>query len=76
METLTKTNFEHFSFGGVDTLIIKIKKPKFFRVGGPFKFKFANNFITNQKRPFRGRFGPDRLHSELWAWRVKPTQEI
>ena len=72
METLTKRNFEHFSLGGVDTLTIKIQKQKFFgRVGGPFKLKFANHFIIYQKRPFRGRFGPDRLHSELWAWGVK-----
>ena len=40
-------------------------------MGGPFKLQFANNFIIYQKRPFRGRFGPGRFHSELWAWGVK-----
>ena len=30
VETLTITNFEHFSLDGVDTLIIKILKQKFF----------------------------------------------
>ena len=41
-------------------------------MGGPLKLQFANHFIIYQKRPFRGRFGPGRLHSELWAWGVKP----
>ena len=36
-----------------------------------FKLEFANHFIIYQKRPFRGRFGPGRLHSELWARGVK-----
>ena len=35
--------------------------------------KFANHFIIYQKRPFRGRFGTGRLHSELWAWGVKKS---
>ena len=30
VETLTITNFEHFSLGDVDTLTIKIEKQKFF----------------------------------------------
>ena len=38
---------------------------------GPLKLKFANHFIIHQKRPFRGRFGTGRLHSELWDWGVK-----
>ena len=40
-------------------------------MGGPFTLQFANHFIIYQKRPFRGRFGTGRLHSELWAWGVK-----
>ena len=40
-------------------------------MGGPFNLQFANHFIIYQKRPFRGRFGTGRLHSELWAWGVK-----
>ena len=39
-------------------------------MGGPLKLKFANHFIIYQKRPFRGRFGTGRLHSELWDWGV------
>ena len=38
---------------------------------GPLNLKFANHFIIYQKRPFRGRFGTGRLHSELWDWGVK-----
>ena len=37
----------------------------------PLKLQFANHFIIYQKRPFRGRFRPGRLHSELWARGVK-----
>ena len=56
MQTLTTTNFEHFSLGGVETLTIKILKQKFFgRMGGPLKLKFANPFIIYQKCPFRGQ---------------------
>ena len=40
-------------------------------MGGPFTLQFANHFIIYQKRPFKGRFGTGRLHSELWAWGVK-----
>ena len=40
-------------------------------MGGPFTLQFANHFIIYQKRPFSGRFGTGRLHSELWAWGVK-----
>ena len=43
-------------------------------MGGPFTLQFANHFIFYQKRPFRGRFGTGRLHSELWAWGVKRNQ--
>ena len=49
VQTLTTTNFEHFSLGGVETLTIKIQKLKFFGyVGGPLKVKFANPFIIYQ----------------------------
>ena len=41
-------------------------------MGGSLKLKFANHFIIYQKRPFKGRFGTGRLHSELWDWGVKP----
>ena len=43
---------------------------------GPLNLKFANNFIIYQKRPLRGRFGTDRLHSELWDWGVKCTRSL
>ena len=32
--------------------------------------------MSLQAPKFRGRFGPGRLHSELWAWGVKPGQKI
>ena len=40
-------------------------------MGGPLKLRFANHFVIYQKRPLWGRFGTDRLHSELWDWGVK-----
>ena len=43
---------------------------------GPLKLKFANHFIIYQKRPFRGRIVPGRLHSELCAWGVKILKMI
>ena len=69
METLTITNFEHFSLGGVDTLTIKISKQIFFLArGGCFKVTICKSFYHLSKRPFRGRFGTGRLHSELRDW--------
>ena len=46
----------------------------FGRIRDPFKLQFANHFIIYQKRPFRGRFGTGRLHSELWDRGVKVSQ--
>ena len=38
---------------------------------GPLKLKFANHLIIYQKRTFKGRIMPGRLHSEIYAWGVK-----
>lgn len=75
MQSLTITNFENFSLGGVNSLTIKIKKIKIIWAS-PLKLKFANNFIIYQKRPFRGLFGPRRLHSELWTGELNWVQFV
>ena len=74
METLTITNFEHFSLGGVDTPTIRISKRKFFgRVGGSLKLQFANHFIIYQKCPFKGQLSLAGYAQSSVPWELKSS---